>query len=88
MTFDDTLIISKYQISCPPLAGTGTEATGAVSSIASVSSLIHMTCIIYTSLTFVKHFPKDNDGVVPFSQEPKRVPKVSLIFCDPLCGAC
>ena len=36
---------------------------------------------IITSLTLLKLFLKDNDGVVPFSQEPKRVPKVSLKDC-------
>lgn len=80
MSCDDTLIISKHQILGPPLVGTGTVAIGVVSTIRSVSLFVPMICIVYTLLTFLKHSLKDNDGVVPFSQEPKRVPKVSLFF--------
>lgn len=86
MSCDDTSIISQSQTLGPPLVGTGTKALGVVSAIGSVSLFVLLICIVCILLTFLKPSAKDNDGVVPFSQEPKRVPKVR--FCHSVPWTC
>ena len=49
-----------------------------------ISEFSQCDCIHSKSFSYCLHFVKlslkDNDGVVPFSRDPKRVPKVCFIF--------